>query len=141
MTRIHIRWDRRPSRPAAEQLRGVISGCLDRLGAHGAEVHLVLTDDRTLRELNRRFRGIDVATDVLSFPDGDRLPSGDPFLGEIIISVDLARRQAEELGHDEIRELCELALHGALHLLGYDHERDGGEMNRIELGLRRELVS
>ena len=141
MTQIHIRWDRRPSRAAAEQLRGVIAGCLDRLGVVGAEVHLVLTEDRTIRELNHRFRGIDRATDVLSFPDGDTLPSGRPFLGEIVISVDRARRQAEELGHDEVCELCELALHGTLHLLGYDHERDDGDMNRIELELRRELVS
>ena len=118
----------------------MIAGCLDRLGTHGAEVHLVLTEDRTIRDLNRRFRGIDRATDVLSFPDGDTLPSGGLFLGEIVISVDRARRQAEELGHDEVRELCELALHGALHLLGYDHERDNGEMNRIELELRQELV-
>lgn len=141
MTQIHIRWDRKPSRPAAERLRGVVAGCLERLGAHGAEVHLVLTDDRTIRELNRRFRGIDRATDVLSFPDGDTLPSGGLLLGEIAISIDRARQQAEEFGHDEVRELCELALHGTLHLLGYDHERDNGEMNQVELELRREIVS
>lgn len=141
MTQIHIRWDRKPSRPAAEQVRGVVAGCLERLGADAAEIHLVLTDDRTIRELNRRFRGTDRATDVLSFPDGDTLPSGGLLLGEIVISIDRARHQAEEFGHDEVRELCELALHGTLHLLGYDHERDNGEMNQVELELRRELVS
>jgi probable rRNA maturation factor len=103
-------------------------------------VHLVLTDDRTIQELNMRYRGIDRPTDVLSFPDGDELPSGRQFLGEIMISLDSARRQASELGHDEVRELCELALHGTLHLLGYDHVRDHGEMNDIELNLRRELL-
>jgi probable rRNA maturation factor len=87
-----------------------------------------------------RYRGIDRPTDVLSFPDGDELPSGRHFLGEIMISLDSARRQASELGHDEVRELCELALHGTLHLLGYDHVRDHGEMNEIELNLRRELL-
>jgi probable rRNA maturation factor len=119
----------------------VISGCLERSGSEDAEVHLVLTGDQTMRELNQQFRDIDRATDVLSFPDGDKLPSGRSLLGEIVISLDSARRQAETLGHGEIRELCELALHGTLHLLGYDHERDHGEMNEIELKLRRELLS
>lgn len=141
MTRVHIRWERRPSQPAAEALRSVISGCLRRLGESHAEVHLVLTNDGSIRELNRRYRNIDRATDVLSFPDGDVMPSGERLLGEIVVSIDSARRQGEELGHGEIRELCELVLHGTLHLLGYDHERDQGEMNEFELKLRRELLS
>jgi probable rRNA maturation factor len=119
----------------------VISGCLRRLGESPAEVHLVLTDDRSIRELNRRYRNIDQATDVLSFADGDVLPSGERLLGEIVVSIDSARRQGEEFGHGELRELCELVLHGTLHLLGYDHERDQGEMNEFELKLRRELLS
>jgi probable rRNA maturation factor len=139
VTRVHIRWDRRPAQPAAEALRKVITGCLRRLRTENAEVHLVLTGDQTIRELNQRFRDIDRATDVLSFPEGDVLPSGRRLLGEIVISLDSARRQAEALGHDEVRELSELALHGTLHLLGYDHLRDQGEMNEIELKLRREL--
>jgi len=106
-----------------------------------AEVHLVLTGDRAIRELNQRYRNIDRATDVLSFPDGDELPSGWRLLGEIVISVDAARRQGVDLGHGELRELCELALHGTLHLLGYDHERDQGEMNDTELKLRRDLLT
>jgi probable rRNA maturation factor len=119
----------------------VITGCLNRLGEQRAEVSLALTDDRTIRELNRRFRGLDRETDVLSFPDGDHLPSGNLFLGEIVISLESARRQADNIGHGEIRELCELALHGTLHLLGYDHERDNGEMNELELRLRQELLA
>ena len=140
MTRVYIRWDRRPAQPAAEALRTVISGSLKQLRVTNAEVHLVLTGDRTMRELNRRVRAIDRATDVLSFPDGEFLPSGRRFLGEIVISLDSARDQAKSLGHDEVRELSELALHGTLHLLGYDHERDQGEMNEIELQLRRDLL-
>jgi probable rRNA maturation factor len=124
----------------AEALRGVISGCLERLGTADAEVHVVLTGDQTIRELNRQYRKIDRATDVLSFPDGDELPSGRRLLGEIVISVDAARRQGAELEHGELRELCELSLHGTLHLLGYDHERDQGEMSETELNLRRELL-
>jgi rRNA maturation RNase YbeY len=118
----------------------VVTGCLNRLGEQRSEVHLVLTDDRTIRELNRRYLERDRETDVLSFPDGDRLPTGLVLLGEIVISLESARRQAGQAGHGEVRELCELALHGTLHLLGYDHERDNGEMNEIELRLRQELV-
>ena len=140
MTRVHIRWDRRPAQPAAEALRKVISGCVRRLRTENAEVHLVLTGDQTIRELNSRFRDIDQATDVLSFPDGEVLPSGRRFLGEIVISLDSARHQAKSLGHGEVRELSELALHGTLHLLGYDHVRDQGEMNEIELQLRQDLL-
>jgi len=62
------------------------------------------------------------------------------FLGQIVVSLDAARRQAEEAGHSEMRELEELVLHGVLHLLGYDHSSDQGEMNRIELKLRGELL-
>ena len=141
MARVHIKWERRPSQPAAEALHNVISGCLDRIGEERAEVHLLLTSDEKVRELNNLYRNLDRATDVLSFPDGDRLPSGRRLLGEIVISVDSARRQAAELGHGELRELCELALHGTLHLLGYDHERDEGDMNEIELKLRRDLLT
>jgi probable rRNA maturation factor len=114
---------------------------VERLGEEPAEVHLVLTGDDRIRELNRHWRGRDAATDVLSFPDGDPLPDGGRLLGEIVISVDTARRQAVTQGHDERRELVELALHGTLHLLGYDHENDEGDMNRLELKLRRELLS
>ena len=140
MIRVQIKWERRPSVPAADALRRVITGCLKRMGRADSEVHLLITDDATIRELNRRFRNIDRATDVLSFPDGGELPSGLTLLGEIIVSLDAARRQAIELGHDEIRELSELVLHGVLHLIGYDHENDRGQMNALEIELREEVV-
>ncbi len=139
MIRVHIRWERKPSQASAEELRRVISGCLERLQVADAEVHVVLTGDDRIRDLNRRFRSRDSATDVLSFPDGDLLPSGLRLLGEIVVSIDSARRQARGQGHDELRELGELVLHGLLHLLGYDHERDHGAMNRLELRLREEM--
>jgi len=102
-----------------------------------------VTGDEAIRELNRDYLGKDRATDVLSFPDGDLLPTGRTLLGEIVVSLDTARRQAAEAGHSELRELAELVLHGTLHLLGYDHadDRDRGEMNRLELDLREELLS
>jgi len=105
-----------------------------------SEVHVLVTGDETLRALNRSFRNLDRATDVLSFPDGGTLPSGRVLLGEIAVSLDAARRQAAELGHGEVRELEELVLHGTLHLLGHDHEADEGEMNVVELQLREELL-
>ena len=100
----------------------------------------MIADDATVRTLNARFRATDRPTDVLSFPDGGLLPDGVPLLGEIVVSLDTARRQAAALGHDEVRELEELVLHGLLHLLGHDHETDGGEMDAMELELRRDLL-
>lgn len=141
MVRVHISWERRPSRPVAEALRRVVSGCLERLGRENCEVHLLIAGDDRLQELNRRFLSLDRATDVLSFADGEQLPTGTVLLGEIAVSLDAARRQARELGHGEERELEELVLHGTLHLLGYDHVRDRGEMNEIELTLREELLA
>jgi len=138
--RVNIRWERRPSRPAAETLRRVITGCLESLELDDSEVHVLITGDDRLRRLNDRYLDRDRPTDVLSFPDGDLLPTGMVLRGQIVISLDAARRQAEELGHDELRELSELALHGVLHLVGYDHERDHGEMDDLELRLRRELL-
>jgi probable rRNA maturation factor len=141
VVRVHISWERRPSRPVAEALRRVVSGCLERLGRENCEVHLLIAGDDRLQELNSRFLGLDRATDVLSFPDGELLPTGTVLLGEIAVSLDAARRQARELGHGVVRELEELVLHGTLHLLGYDHVRDTGEMNEIELTLREELLA
>lgn len=99
-----------------------------------------MTDDAEIRRLNRDYLEIDHPTDVLSFPDGDRLPSGEVLYGQIVISLDAARRQAEQLGHGELRELEELVLHGTLHLLGHDHTGDNGEMDELELRLRRDLL-
>ena len=141
MTRIQIRWEKRPSQPAAETLRRVISRCLEELGQLDSEVHVLITGDERIRDLNHRYLDREGATDVLSFPDGEVLPSGRVLQGEIVISLDTARRQAEALHHGELRELSELALHGVLHLVGYDHERDHGEMNELEVALREELLS
>jgi probable rRNA maturation factor len=118
----------------------VVRKALQLLEVGDSEVHLLITGDEQIRRLNREYLDRDRGTDVLSFPDGDRLPSGRVLLGQIVVSLDAAVRQASELGHDELRELEELVLHGTLHLLGYDHVRDHGEMNELELRLRRELL-
>lgn len=98
------------------------------------EIELLLTDDDEISQINREFRGINKATDVLSFPS-DPFPNAP--LGSIIISVDKVQSVAEELGHTEDDEIALLFIHGILHLLGYDHEVDSGEMRERE----RELVN
>jgi probable rRNA maturation factor len=138
-----------------------LSSWLRRVAPAGARgrVGIALVSDRRIRALNRTYRGKDRPTDVLSFP-GDPLPStrrtprtqrsildpsfasivpfvSDRFLGDIVIARGVARRQAREARHSELTELRVLALHGLLHLLGYDHERDSGEMRRAERRLRR----
>jgi len=101
------------------------------------DLELLLCDDETIRELNREYRKIDRSTDVLSFPLEGDLP-GQP-LGSLVISVDRVRAKAAELGHTEQEELALLFIHGLLHLLGYDHETDRGEMRAKEAELIREL--
>ena len=94
-------------------------------------VTCLITDDREMRRLNRQFRRLDYATDVLSFPNGNG--------GEIAISLDRAKAQAAEHGHSVFDELRILMLHGVLHLRGMDHETDSGEMRRAETRWRRKL--
>ena len=123
---------RRVSRP---RLRRVLRGAAEALSVSG-EVALVLTGDRAVRTLNARYRGKDKPTDVLSFPG----PGGEAGLGDIVISVDTAARNARSLGRTLPQELDVLALHGFLHVLGYDHETDDGTMDRLERRLRRRLL-
>jgi probable rRNA maturation factor len=119
----------------------------------GGSVSIALVSGARIRALNRRYRHKDAATDVLSFPaapeaepgaaaraDDSRRPRRRQmtgFLGDIVIARDVAKRQARAAGHSETTELRVLALHGLLHLLGYDHETDDGAMNRVERRLRR----
>lgn len=118
--------------PAAAPLRRFAAAVAAELGL-GGEVALVLGTDRLVRDLNRRFRGVDRATDVLSFPT-----AGDPGRGgDVVISLAAAARQAQQYGHALGAEVRVLALHGLLHLAGYDHERDGGRMRRREERMRR----
>jgi len=109
--------------------------------ANGAGVTIVFVSDRSMRELNRRWRGKRGTTDVLSFPAGqDEFErAAGAMLGDVVISVERAAKQAAEHGLSFEREAEQLILHGLLHLCGYDHERDDGEMNALELRLRRRL--
>jgi probable rRNA maturation factor len=101
------------------------------------DVHVLLTGDATLRRLNRSFRGKNTATDVLSFPGGDGRAVG--VAGDLAISLETAARQAARFGHSLRDEVRVLLLHGVLHLTGFDHEADAGEMAARETELRREL--
>lgn len=139
MILVRIAWHRRPSTPAADRLRSVVREVLAARGVPAGEVHVVITGDETVRELNRSYRGIDRPTDVLSFPDGSFVPDAPQLLGEVILSLDAARRQGRDAGHGEVRELELLLLHGVLHLTGMDHETDGGAMRSVEHRLQKEL--
>ena len=101
-------------------------------------VSVALVSDARVRALNRQYRRRDCATDVLSFPSEgpSRPPSSGRFLGDIVVARGVARRQARAAGHSELTELRVLVLHGLLHLLGYDHDRDHGAMARVERSLR-----
>jgi probable rRNA maturation factor len=123
---------------------------LGALGRHGTNLTVAFVRDRVMRELNRKFRGRGRTTDVLSFPaEGDgQSASGVNFigtgasehLGDIVISTDSVLKQADDAGHSFAREVDELVIHGVLHLCGYDHETDSGQMNRLELKLRKKLL-
>lgn len=99
------------------------------------EVNVLLTSDRKMQELNRRFRRKDKTTDVLSFPSDLSVEGGD-----IAISLPLAKQNARALGHKIGDELKILILHGVLHLKGHDHESDNGAMERLEQRLRKKLA-
>jgi probable rRNA maturation factor len=115
-------------------------------GLAGGELSIVLTGDGAIRELNREFRGIDRATDVLSFPQFEDLrdaaanAAAHMPIGDIVISIDTAVRQAERLGVEPADRIRTLLIHGFLHLLGYDHERSSAEARRM-FARERELAA
>ncbi|MBO8136711.1 MAG: rRNA maturation RNase YbeY [Desulfotomaculum sp.] len=112
----------------------------------GAEVSLVFVDDAYIHQLNRTYRGVDKPTDVLSFAmeEGEEIPEAEDsrqLMGDIIISLQTAQSQAREYGHSMVREIAFLSVHGALHLLGYDHqgEEDTQVMRQMEERILTEL--
>jgi probable rRNA maturation factor len=109
--------------------------------ADDADVTIAFVSDRAMRELNRMWRGKRATTDVLSFPaeQAEFEKAEGLSLGDVVISIEQAERQAKEHGLSFENELAQLILHGLLHLSGYDHETDHGQMNRLELRLRKQL--
>jgi len=115
------------------------AGVLPRQAAH-SELTLVFLNNRQIQWYNARFRGKDTPTDVLSFPVNEITAEESHYLGDILISVEKAAVQADDKGHSLKRELRVLILHGMIHLLGFDHETDSGEMDRLEHKLRLSLL-
>ena len=121
-----------------KRVRGVESKLLSKiahralevLGLNKAELSIVLVSDAQIRRLNKLYRNKDKPTDVLSFPIGEKV-KGWLILGDIVISVDTAKRQAQELGYSLEEELKRLLVHGLVHLLGYDHELGGEEEKKF----------
>lgn len=108
---------------------------LEAVGEERAELSVLLTDDARIRELNREHRGKDEATDVLSFPqvEDEFLLSGAPrILGDVVISMETAARQAESIGHSLAAEVRRLLIHGVLHLLGHDHVHGGHQARKMK---------
>jgi probable rRNA maturation factor len=126
---------------------------LEAVGRPDAAITVAFVRDAAIRRLNRDYRGKDISTDVLSFPAEQDMPAAaglaqagrvedgpGGYLGDVVISADKAVSQAQESCYSFEREVSELVIHGVLHLCGYDHETDQGEMNRMELKLRRRLL-
>lgn len=139
----------RLARIDARRVARIADGTLAEVGRGNSTLTVAFVRDRTMRKLNSKFKGNDRATDVLSFPIGNDLnrapapasPNNAPKeLGDVVISTDTAQRQAIDCDHSLQREVDELVIHGVLHLCGYDHEIDRGQMNRLELRVRRKLL-
>ena len=119
-----------------ESLERFVLRAKKKVGLKGA-VSVLITSSREMRELNYRFRRKDEATDVLSFPALRGVVTR--FAGDVAISAEIAAANAKRLGHSVGEEIKILVLHGVLHLSGYDHERDDGQMARAEANLRKEM--
>ena len=131
--------DHPPPLPAARTLERFLAAAAAAIPLRG-QVSVLITSDKVIRKLNRQFRGKNKATDVLSFPAADvKLRGRARVAGDLAISIEMAARQALLLKHPLATELKVLMLHGLLHLAGFDHETDKGQMAARELLLRRKL--
>jgi len=127
--------------PAVRSVRARAEALLEAAGLRDAGLSVLLVGDRAMRSLNRRYRGKDRTTDVLSFSfrEGQGADVQHLLLGDIVISVPTALRQAREAGHTLYGEVDRLLVHGLLHLLGYDHERGAADDRRMRARERRLL--
>jgi len=122
--------------PSPARVRRVLSRAARAARSRAAEVSVLFCADGRMRTLNRRYRGKDRSTDVLAFPAG---PAAGGFLGDIVVSVPYAGREARRRSEPRAREVDRLLVHGFLHLMGYDHETDDGQMEALEGRVRRRL--
>ncbi len=134
--KILVRKDK--GRISTKWIKNIVKKLLDQKGLDRVEISVYITDDYLIRELNKNYRGKDKATDVLSFSIDEYV--GDyRLLGEIVISIDTARRQAKDMGHSLEDEIKRLLVHGFVHLLGYDHEL-GEEEEKIFRNMEESLI-
>mgnify|MGYP005810001211 CR=1 FL=1 len=119
--RVHARAAHPRGQAAARRLRARARAFLDALALPGVELSILVVGDAAMRRLNARWRGVDRPTDVLSFPHGG--PAGEALLGDVVVSLDTARRVARREGRSVGAELDRYLAHGLLHLLGHDHHR------------------
>lgn len=125
--------------PVERSLGELLKSLRDRLAPNAQGLSVTYVDDRGMRRLNREHRGINTTTDVLSFPS-DPVPGEYQHLGDIVISLPVAEKMAKKLGISRRREVETLIIHGFLHLCGYDHEVDSGEMLKLQAELEKELL-
>jgi probable rRNA maturation factor len=137
LSRIQVLSRQRRFKIYRESVALFCAALLQSLDQPNRAVSVVFVGARTMRSLNRRYLHRDYATDVLSFPYEGATMDGMPFLGEIVVSPETAVRQAARCRACPEKELRKLLVHGILHLLGYDHETDGGRMNRRQTALLR----
>lgn len=131
---ILIRNDQKKIRVDSRVFKKQIRRVLEEMGCGEKEISVLLVDDAKMRDLNHRYRNLDAPTDVLSFPQGGGEPGEfiSHLLGDVVISVETAQRQAAEHGFSLNEELGLLVIHGLLHLLGFDHERSEKEAERMK---------
>lgn len=125
--------------PAEQSVGEILRKLRDRLAPQSQGISISYVDDRAMRKLNREHRGINMSTDVLSFP---AKPGKGEFqhLGDLVISLPFAEKMAKKLGVSRRREVQTLLIHGFLHLCGYDHEKDKGEMLEMQASLEKEIL-
>jgi len=125
--------------PGEQSLGKLLNGLRDRLAPSAQGISLTYVDDRGMRKLNREHRGKNATTDVLSFPSSPE-QGAFPHLGDIVISLPTAEKMAKKFGVSRRREVETLVIHGFLHLCGYDHEKDAGEMMALQAQIERDLL-
>jgi len=121
--------------------RGFLSRVIRECGMNADQVSVLFTDDAVMRKYNREYRHEDRTTDVISFPAGGKNMEGLVNIGDIVISVPAAFRQAQEAGWSLEKEIKKLLVHGLLHLAGFNHETDGGKMKKMENVLCKKLIA
>lgn len=140
-TMIEVVSRQRKRKMDCERWQAFSEQALKAIGKVGHDATIAFVSDQQIKTLNKRFRGLAKPTDVLSFPaaDDEFSETSQPNLGDVAISVERAECQAAENDLAFENEIAQLVLHGLLHLCGYDHETDEGQMNRLELRLRRKM--